>query len=315
MLGVPWSVEYHMERMQRMDGISAHGVVVRNGNRRHTGAPDTSDGNSNNSIDLFQGLCLRVLGADRMERETSAIILGDDTLFIMTRSAHDAIAPVIEGYYRDRGITLEFISHSHPAFVEFCSMRFLPTNEGWRLSPKPGRLLAKALWRIAGQSPLSDADWVTAVTTGLVHDASHVPLLAQWVEAMRAAHGISDKLWAQLRRGNSADAFQFHGTATRCVPEAWDWQSLVYGLGVDDVRRAAHALAAHTSAGMLSHWVWRLVSWIDCGPKTTPGERNTSFFDEQRPTDQFSVEWLHEAEECEPPAALPRVPEPDWIGT
>lgn len=60
---------------------------------------------------------------------------------------------------------------------DFCSGYFWPSSTGYKLGPKPGRLLPKLFWSKEPRSLAERLKWAREVATGLVKSCNHIPVV------------------------------------------------------------------------------------------------------------------------------------------
>lgn len=64
---------------------------------------------------------------------------------------------------------------------EFLSSRWWPTDDGWKLGPKPGRILARLGYTYKIPAPGMEYIWLKSVMQGLEYETSHVPIAADYI--------------------------------------------------------------------------------------------------------------------------------------
>ena len=163
-------VSRQLHRQSKPSGCSRFGHRYTTVGTTQSGASDTSAGNS-----LVNGL---------VNYWISNIAKGTTDENIV---AHMAISSRL-------GFPQEGIQTARPEMVDFCSGIFLPSSKGWRLSPKPGRLVAKSFFVTKNMTLVHQHQWLRGLVVGLMPAVSHVPLLSDlFVRLEELTAGLSPR--------------------------------------------------------------------------------------------------------------------------
>jgi hypothetical protein len=267
----PALLELCMASFKRFKARSFGGVVVSGLCVRNTGGADTSDGNSENGLDTWLGWLLTRFPEHDPRDLCAMVFMGDDNFMIVAPFVLQLAIREVEQYYLVRGLNAKVNFRTHLSGAEFCSMLFLPHRNSYVLSPKPGRVLSKAFWRLKTSSTTPHQTWLSAVSAGLQHDCSHVPVLHGFVRWASRWLRPDQVAWQKHLDEDRDAAYQFRNkTQLELSEEAWPWLAIRYGVGIDDLRALDYALETQPpGAALLSHWLLTRISGVDNCPKTT----------------------------------------------
>ena len=154
-----------------------------------SGWPDTSVGDS--LLNAVMKYYIHGLG-----KLWVSIIQGDDSVTVMTRSLFESLggATGMIEQYSDFGMEVKVFPYWNVLDVEFCSGRFFPIGESYRLVPKSGRLMAKILHDKVDR-PASDHDpWLRGIASTLATFGRTDPLLAALASRITDIVGEGDTL-------------------------------------------------------------------------------------------------------------------------
>jgi hypothetical protein len=144
---------------------------------RKSGDQNTSVGNTiiNGVVNLYL-VCQALDISDPTLVPMRGVFLGDDGYMLMKRHDADRVMQIAQDYYCSLGLKAKcrrVLLHE----AEFCSSIFVPTQDGYILTPKPGRLMAKLFYSQKRLKPTKQAAWARGNVLGLINDVAHVPWL------------------------------------------------------------------------------------------------------------------------------------------
>lgn len=159
-----------------------------------------------------------------VEKGDLMLLNGDDnTLFRCLNRSRAVNEDLVAKNLRDLGLEPTLLVRTRIADVEFCSKIFLPTGDGWVLSPKPGRAMTKLGWSLRDKSP----EQLLGETMGLKKDGHHVPFLRVVIRhTLRLIPRDVKPKKAPDKRPWEIHARQYH----ECVPSTWAIFTERYGL-------------------------------------------------------------------------------------
>jgi hypothetical protein len=105
------------------------------------------------------------------------LVKGDDAVLYLRRDVRDDQLITIKDKVASLGLIAKF-EVADPIDVEFCSSYFVPVEEGFILTPKPGKMLAKTFWCKNTQLTLSEQkDQFASILKGLKNNFGFLPFI------------------------------------------------------------------------------------------------------------------------------------------
>jgi hypothetical protein len=137
----------------------------------------------------------------------------------------------------DLGFPPEGMLSEFPELADFCSGLFMPSSTGTRLTPKPGRLLAKVFYCTEDLKPLDQQAWLRGVAVGLYPAIAHVPFVgAVFKRVLDLTAGITPKPYKLPP--------QYLGLpCSAATEETYDYFAARYGLTRTELANAESAVA------------------------------------------------------------------------
>lgn len=238
------------------DGITVHGVRYSTEDGLRSGAQETSDGGS-----LYNATCHAATFVIMCIRWHFDVVLGDDLVSVYDAKSTVDDATVAAEYKRIQtqmwGLSPDPHVVSDPSQLKFASHIFVPMDDGkWRLSPMPGRVVAKLGSKMTGTQHSNLAADVNSVW----QDAAHVPILNTYLLAYkRLLKGVAPK-------GRPEDwEYKVHAPyAGRAGPKSWTYMRARYDLGPEDDLELKRYLDTVTSLPcVVSHRVLTRLMEVD----------------------------------------------------
>lgn len=176
-------------RRGRSRGRSCLGSKYSVDHTMQSGWPDTSVGDS--LLNAVMKYRIHGMGALWV-----SIIQGDDSVTVMTKTLFESIggAQGMIDQYADFGMEVKVFPYWNTLDVEFCSGRFFPIGESFRLVPKVGRLLAKILHDKVDRPDKDHAPWLRGIAATLASFGCTDPLLAAFSSRISGLVGEGDVL-------------------------------------------------------------------------------------------------------------------------
>lgn len=193
-----WILDMKMKGKCFGDGV----MYTKNGGRS-SGDNDTSSGNSGTTGKAMVS-CLKDMGFTNFY----TAVLGDDNFTILHASELDtrdfiAARNVMVNYMDNScGFSIKVLITTRIMEAEFLSLKFFPTENGYKVGKKPGRCLCKLGWMMdrQGRTKEDALQLFKGVLLSYLATANHVPFLRVyvwvWLEALqgiKAKHGENDK--------------------------------------------------------------------------------------------------------------------------
>lgn len=221
----------------RPTGRTTHGVSYKTRDGLCSGSPETSWGGS-----LYNVVATVTAFTATATPMTACVVMGDDGggCIDAPPGSEAELEEQLRGNFEDLGLIAEPRLVRDPWEWEFASHVLFPVKAGegrpaWKLSPMPGRVLAKMGTKRTDTRVSNLAADVASVRA----DAAHVPFLRVVLQR------YSELLKGVAPRGRPDDyEYKAHAAApSELHPEAWTWTTGRYGLDEADERELALYLA------------------------------------------------------------------------
>lgn len=157
-----------------------------------------------------------------------------------------------------------------PWNLEYCNQILLPTNHGWVLSPKPGRVLGKShyCWKNIPYNRLDD--WLYTVCLGNRRSHAHVPILRvinqRTMEILKTRGAKFDsKLVERQQQPYAAEWQSVTSEEHEATDATFEWLSARYDLPVAVLRQFEDWLKTNIKSVpcTINHWVTDRIASID----------------------------------------------------
>lgn len=188
--------------------------------------------------------------------------LGDDN-FTGIETEDDPTVGMRE-WFASIGFTIKVKVSRNLWEADFCSMWFVSSSTGLRLSPKIGRALSKTYYCWRPLSPTQYYDWLLTVATGLHNLVNHMPVL-------RVVNRLTIEFCHRQSARFRADYFEGHKwiaeSGAQATHETFVETGLRYGCTPTDLEALEEwiKLNVHSFPCTASHWLLDKIANIDIG--------------------------------------------------
>jgi len=208
---------------------------------------------------------------------------GDDNILLCSPWLYDRLLSTMDEHYRAFNHVPKITRFPDAQFADYCSGYFFPTvhpgtgelTRVWGM--KPGRAMAKGMWRLAPDQAGGDAtdvDWLRGMAMQYNLDVAHIPILrAQRDYLMRAIHamdqaGVTKRkpIFEAVQRPRAPLAFP-------CTAQTMEFTAQLYPkLAISDLVAIEKMIAEASGPCLLDSEVLRTVLATDIGFKTQVSE-------------------------------------------
>lgn len=182
---------------------------------------------------------------------------GDDVVLFLPRSMR-ALLPALVAKVESYGFITKFrVCDEYD--LEFCSSYFVPTNLGYVLTPKPGRVLAKTLWcKNTNFNQKEQLQQFAGILKGIKENFGFLPYInALYTNPYYLANSGVDRIRHEYNEYTDENVVS--------TPETAEWLMVKYDLGEEELQELEAELSSGFPIELKSQASYRMIE-EDWGP-------------------------------------------------